>query len=365
MKTAIVYDRVNKWGGAEGVLLALHEIFPDAPLYTSLYEPCKASWARVFPKVIPSFLQKIAFTRSHHEYLAPFMPLAFESFDFKDFDLVISLTSEAAKGIITRPSTFHLCYMLTPTRYLWSGYDIYFKNRVFRFLAKPFVNYLRVWDKVASSRPDRIIAISTEVKKRIKKYYRKDSEIVFPPLNTERFKVFEKKSGKVKKEDFYLIVSRLVVYKRVDLAISVFNKLKKPLVIIGTGWEEKKLKRMSKKNIRFLGEVDDETLYLYYKKAKALIMPQEEEFGLASLEAQSLGTPVIAFKKGGAEDNVIDGKTGVFFERQTFQSMSNAIERFEKMKFLEENLTTNTKRFSKKVFKEKLSAIINENGKKL
>src|SRR3990172_1252396 len=163
-KVAIVYDRVNKWGGAERVLLTLHEMFPDAPLYTSVYDEKNASWAKVFSNIYTSFLQKIPFAKGNHEFLAPLMPLAFESFNFNDYDLVISVTSEAAKGIITKSGTTHICYCLTPTRYLWSGYEEYFKNPILKFISKPFVSYLRMWDKIAANRPDKIIAISTEVK---------------------------------------------------------------------------------------------------------------------------------------------------------------------------------------------------------
>lgn len=181
MRVAIVYDRVNKWGGAERVLLTLHEMFPSAPLYTSVYNPNSAAWAKVFPKIYTSFLQNFPLAKSSHELYAVLMPLAFESFDFDKYDLVVSVTSEAAKGIITKPGTKHICYMLTPTRYLWSGYEVYFKNPILKFISKPVINYLRSWDKVAASRPDEIIAISTEVQKRIKKYYNRESKIIFPP----------------------------------------------------------------------------------------------------------------------------------------------------------------------------------------
>lgn len=181
LKTAIVYDRVNKWGGAERVLLTLHKMFPKAPLYTSVYDSKKASWAKVFPQIHTSFLQNIPFAKSNHELLAPFMPFVFSRFNFDEFDLVISVTSEAAKGIKTGPNTLHICYCLTPTRYLWSHYDDYFKNPILKFMSKPIINLLRSWDIKASKNPDVMIAISTEVQKRIKKYYKRDSKIIFPP----------------------------------------------------------------------------------------------------------------------------------------------------------------------------------------
>lgn len=180
-KVAIVYDRVNKWGGAERVLLSLHEMFPKAPLYTSVYDKKNAKWAKVFPQVHTSFLQYIPFTKSNHEFLAPLMPLAFESFNFDNYDLVISVTSEFAKNIKTNSKTLHVCYCLTPTRYLWSHYEEYFQNKILKFFTKPVISILRKWDKKAAYRPDVMFAISTEVQQRIKKYYNRESEIIFPP----------------------------------------------------------------------------------------------------------------------------------------------------------------------------------------
>src|ERR1035437_5789981 len=184
MKVALVYDRVNKWGGAERVLLAFHKILPQADLYTSVYNKEKASWAKVF-NVKTSFLQNFPFAKSSHQLFATLMPVAFESLNFDGYDLVISVTSESAKGIITKPGTLHICYCLTPNRYLWSSYNDYFKNRLLRFFSKPAVLYLRTWDKIASQRPDEYIAISTAVKNRIKKYYERDSVIIYPPLMLE------------------------------------------------------------------------------------------------------------------------------------------------------------------------------------
>jgi glycosyltransferase involved in cell wall biosynthesis len=360
MKVAIVYDRVNKWGGAERVLLALHEIFPKAPLYTSVYDAKRAPWAKVFPGVVTSFLQKIPFAKSNHEFLGTLMPLAFESFDFSEFDLVISVTSEAAKGIITGPKTIHICYCLTPTRYLWSAHKFYFNSPpskfgfipFFKYLSIPLIKYLKKWDVGVSKRPDRFIAISTEVKERIRIYYKRDSEIIFPPVDIppSRAKLVKNR----KKGNYYLIVNRLIPYKRVDLAISVFNKLKYPLYIVGSGSEEIKLKKMAFDNIKFLGQVNETKLADLYLRAKALVMPQEEDFGIVAVEAQSYGVPVIAFKKGGVRDTVIDGKTGILFEDQTVKSLMQAVKKFDKMRFSERILKANAKRFSFKVFKNEL-----------
>jgi len=350
MKTAIVYDRVNKWGGAERLLLSLNKIFPEAPLYTSLYSAKEAPWAKAFPRVFPSFLQKIPGALNNHDKLALLMPLAFESFDFREFDLVISVTSEAAKGIITHPNTRHLCICLTPTRYLWSGYDDYF-NTSMKSVSKIAVDYLRNWDKVAAQRPDTIIAISKEVQERIKKYYGRESIVIYPPAGELKINNLKLK---INTHDYFLIVSRLVPYKKVDLAIKVFNELDLPLVIVGTGSEERKLKQISKKNIIFTGRLTESELANYYYRSKALVFSQKEDLGLVSLEAQNFGKPVIAFYGGGAKETVINNKTGVFFYTQSARELKKAVERFLKMKFSEKVIKKNSARFSEKRFKIEL-----------
>ena len=376
LRVALVYDRLNKWGGAERVLLALHKLFPDAPLYTSVYDANKAPWAKVF-KVRTSFLQNFPFT-IHHELYATLMPIAFESFSskggFDEFDLVISVTSEGAKGIITKPKTKHVCYCLTPTRYLWSGYDEYFKNPVLRFLSKPVVTYLKFWDRIAAQRPDAFIAISKEVQGRIKKYYGRESEIVYPPLGLDgrKWKVedgnskidnrrsIDLQSSTLKNlsstvyhpSSYFLIVSRLVPYKKIDLAIKTFNKLKLPLKIIGIGSERRKLKAMAKPNIEFLGYLTDKELVRYYSSCRALVFPGIEDFGLTILEAQSFGKPVIAFKAGGALETIIEGKTGLFFDESTVESLSLVIKEFGNMNFDPKDCIEQASKFSFEIFKK-------------
>ena len=356
MKTAIVYDRVNKWGGAERVLLALHEIYPDAHLFTSVYSAKKASWAKVFPKVVTSFLQKLPLGRERHELLPYLMPLAFETLDLSDYDLVISVTSEAAKGVLVRPNAVHICYMLTPTRYLWSGYEDYFKGKTFKALTFPVVKYLRRWDKVSSHRPDHLIAISTEVRDRIKKFYGRESAVIHSPVEFDKFA----QNKPLKKSDYYLYVSRLVPYKRADLAVEAFNELGKSLVIVGEGSEERKLKRLAKRNIKFIDRLTDKELADYYQKAKAFIFPQIEDFGIVALEAQASGTPVIAFRGGGALDTVIEEKTGIFFDKQDKESLVKAVKRFEKMTFDHKDLLENAKKFSKQNFHKKFAAFVSD-----
>lgn len=350
-KIAIVYDRVNKWGGAERVLLALHKIFPDAPLFTSVYDKKTASWANVF-EIKTSFLQKLPNARSKHEFFAPVMPIAFESLDFDGYDLVISITSEYAKGIITKPGTKHICYCLTPTRYLWSGYDEYFANDWLRLVASPFVAYLKSWDKMAASRPDLIIAISNEVRKRIKKYYDRDAIVIYPPLTIDK-----KGTSPTTKGDYFLLVSRLsklTPYKKVELAIDAFNRLGYKLKIVGSGRDVGYFKDKAKNNIEFLGNISDSDLEKVYSKGKALIFPGEEDFGLAIAESQYFGTPVIAYKKGGALEIVREGVTGEFFEKQSVDSLVAKLEKFDYTRYNSQELIRNSEKFSFESFKAKL-----------
>jgi glycosyltransferase involved in cell wall biosynthesis len=360
MKVALVYDRVNKWGGAERVLLALHELFPDADLFTSVYNKEKAKWAKGF-SIIPSFLQDFPLAKDAHEFYPLLMPAAFESFHFNDYDLVISVTSEAAKGIITKPKTLHICYCLTPIRYLWSGYDEYFSTPLSRILSYPAISYLRKWDKVASTRPDAFIAISQEVRSRIKTFYNRDTEVIHPPvalIETDS----SKKSNK--KGEYYLVVSRLVHYKRIDLAIMACNKLNLPLKIVGVGSELEKLKRIAGPTIEFLGFVPDEELIPLYKEAKALLFPGSEDFGIVMVEALGFGTPVIAYKKGGARDIIEDGKSGILFPSQTVASLIKAIRRSEKKNFNTTHLKKRAQHFSATQFKKKMKAYIDESLQK-
>jgi glycosyltransferase involved in cell wall biosynthesis len=362
MRVALVYDRVNKWGGAERVLLALHELFPEAPLYTSVYNPETAPWAKVFPKVVTSFLQSFPFAKTRHDLYAPLMPMAFESFDFSGFDLVISVTSEAAKGIITRPETRHICYMLTPTRYLWSGYEEYFNSSLRQVLSKSIIRYLRSWDKSAASRPDVIISISKTVQDRVKNYYARDSKVIYPPVNTENFKTkvpqFKIVSRGLDYGKYFLIVSRLVPYKKVDLAIKVCNDLKLSLVIVGVGSEQSKLVGIAGPTITFAGQVQERDLLYYYQGCRALIFPQEEDFGIVALEAQASGRPVIAYGLGGAAETIIDQQTGILFKQQTEDGLKNALQQFQGLKIQEEDCIKNAERFTKQKFLRGFATLI-------
>jgi glycosyltransferase involved in cell wall biosynthesis len=358
MKIALVYDRVNKWGGAERVLLALNKIFPNAPLYTSVYNPKKAPWADVFD-IKTSFLQNYPHAVNNHEMYPFLMPMAFERFSFEQYDLVISVTSEAAKGIITKPGTKHICYCLTPTRYLWSGYDDYFKNKALRTAAHPAVAYLRKWDKIAAKRPDKMVAISTEVQGRIKKYYERDSAIVYPPVTLQVPET--KPSTKGRKGNYFLIVSRLskfTQYKRVDLAIEACNRLKLPLKIVGTGSLRKDLEKLAGPTVTFEGDVTDHELQGYYANCRALIFPAVEDFGLVVVEAQAFGKPVIALRKGGALDTIKEGETGLFFDEQSVEALVDVLKIFLKTRFAPKASIDQAKQFNEVQFKKKFLSLV-------
>ena len=341
MRVALVYDRINKWGGAERVLLALHKIFPKASLFTSVYNRRTVSWADDL-SVETSFLQNIPKAPSSHEFFALFMPIAFESFSFDQYDLVISVTSEAAKGILTKPHTLHVCYCLTPTRYLWSGYDNYFSNPLLRFVSKPAVDYLRFWDRIAAKRPDGYVAISEEVKKRLAKYYDVDAPVIYPPVTQ-----FEApKQLKKYQKPFFLCVSRLVWYKRIDLAIHACNNLEIDLKIVGEGSEKKRLVTLAGPTIEFLGKVSDETLSELYAGSNGLIFPGKEDLGLVIIEALQHGKPVLAFRGGGAEEILSHKKTGLFFDFQSKREITKALETFRFLSFDKNNCKAAAKKFA-------------------
>jgi len=348
MKVALVYDRLNKWGGAERVLLAFHKLFPQATWYTSLWNPHSANFSANWD-VCASIINKLPFIRNHHDKIPFLMPFIFESYDFSFYDLVISISSEAAKAVITKPGTVHLNYCLTPTRYLYSHQNIYLTNPLFRYIAQP----LRQWDLVAATRPDEMISISTCVKKRIKKYYNRDSTIIFPPVDVSKFTAAVTPHRHT--FDYYLLVSRLVSYKNIASVIRVFaNMPDQNLVIIGTGSQEASLRRLATPNIYFIKSVIDKELVSYYSQAKALIHPAVEDFGLVMAEAQAAGTPVIAQNKGGALDIVQDGVTGLLYDGSKEGSLDSAIKLFAKESYSRQACRQNAKRFDIHIWEQQI-----------
>lgn len=360
MKIAFVYDRVNKFGGAERVLLALHEVWPQAPLYTAVYDKKKAKWADVF-RVVPSFLRHFPLLTNRHEILPLITPFMFESINFDSYNVVLSITSADGKGIITKPETLHICYLLTPTRYLWSGHNEYLRepgvgllNPIARFFMKLFFTKLRQWDFIASKRPDFYIAISNHVARRIKTYYKKDAQVIYPPVETEKFKP---KTLRSDREGYFLIVSRLVPYKRIDYVIRAFNKLGWRLKIIGSGIDEDRLKNLADRNVEFLGgDLTDEKLCWYYQNCKALIFPGEEDFGLTPVEAQACGKPAIVYSKGGARESIVPGATGQLYEDLTEESLIRALKIFERKRFLQTDCRKSAERFAKLRFQRQIKS---------
>ncbi len=341
MNVALVYDRVNKWGGAERVLLALHRIWPDAPLYTAVYDPKRATWADVF-SVRTSFLQHLPFANRMHESLAMLTPMAFETFNFDAYDAVISITSAEAKNIITKPGTVHICYCLTPTRYLWSGYEQYraqpglgIISGVARILLTWLGPLLRRWDLIASSRPDYYIAISNRVKDRIEGYYHRNVvDVIYPPVNEKKFTVHRSPFTENNTQGYFLTVSRLVSYKRVDILVRAFNTLGLPLVIIGDGRQKRELKHLAGKTITFIDRhLTDSELVRYYGECRAFVFAADEDFGLVAAEAQAIGKPVIAYRQSGVSEIVKDNVTGVLFDEQTPEAVIRAVEAFGRKTF--------------------------------
>jgi glycosyltransferase involved in cell wall biosynthesis len=359
MRVALVHDWLTNFAGAERVLVSLHELFPQAPIYTSVYCP------EEFPQlagadVRTSFLQKMPFARSRHQVFPLLRTVAFERFDLSDYDVVISSSHAEGKGVITPPQTLHICYCYTPIRYYWSGYHHYLRNPRYGIL-NPFIklvmpylaNYLRIWDRCAADRVDLFVAISHHVAQRIKKYYRRDAQIIYPPVNTSWLKI----STSI--DDYFLLVGRLIPYKRADIVVKAFNKLGLPLKIVGTGSELQSLKDIAGPNIEFLGRVSDRDLGEMYSRCLALIFPQEEDFGIVPLEAMAAGRPVIAYRGGGALETVVDGETGVFFERQEDQSLIDVVRNFDPDRFDSRKLREHAENFDVSVFKHRINSFVN------
>ncbi|MDO8638775.1 MAG: glycosyltransferase [Candidatus Daviesbacteria bacterium] len=347
MKIALVHDDLVQWGGAERVLEALSEIFPEAPIYTLVYDKENKILKEKFgsKKIITSFIQKIPQWKKIYKPSFFLHPLAFEQFDFTGFDLVISQTTRFAKSILTKPETKHICFCHTPPRFLW-GFSGEKKHWYFNFLQK--------FDKVSSYRVDSWIAGSKNAQNRIKQVYGFDSKVTYPFVDIEKFKDVVPFDG-----GYLLVVSRLNAYKRIDLAIKAANQLKMPLKIVGIGPEIGNLQKIAHKNVEFLGMLDEKMLNLVLSGCKALIIAGEEDFGLTSLEAQVLGKPVIAFKKGGALETVLEGETGYLFEEQTVSSLEESLKLLEKNGYNQERCLTQAKKFSKQKFMKEFRDLAN------
>ncbi|MEX2583386.1 MAG: glycosyltransferase [Gemmatimonadota bacterium] len=353
MRVAITADWLNSFGGAERVLLELHEMFPDAPIYTTVHHPAGLPETMKGWDVRTSFLQRIPFARRRHQHFLPFMPLAFEQFDMSGYDLVLTTSSACAKGVITRPGTLNVCYCYTPSRYLWDLYHEYTRSHPARMAIAPVAHWLRMWDRISADRVDHFVAISHEVAGRIQRHYSREPEVIYPPVDVDRI-VPNRRAP----EDFYLVVSRLVGYKRVDLAIEAANRLKRRLVIVGDGADRRRLQSLAGPTVEFRGRLADEEVADLYARCRAFLFPGFEDFGIAPVEAQAAGRPVVAYGRGGAAETVIDGATGVLFMEQSADSLVDAILQFEKLTFDPTICRRNAERFDRAEFRRRLSRAI-------
>lgn len=353
MKVALVHDWLNGMRGGEKILEVLAEIFPQAHVYTLLYEPEKISPLINKLPVTTSFIQNLPWRRVYYRYYLPLFPRAIESFKLAGYDLVISTSHCVAKGVKVPAGTRHLCYCFTPMRYVWEFSRDYFGLKA--LMLRPFLAQLRRWDVRTAVRPDFFWAISQNVAGRIKKYYNRDSLVVYPPVDTDFFVPQEKD------ENFYLIVSALVPYKRIDVAVEAFTKLGRPLKIVGAGTEWKRLRKIAGPNIDFLGWQPDEMVRNLYAACRALVFPGIEDFGITILEAQSCGRPVIAFRAGGALETInVKARTGIFFDLQTPARLLSAIEEFETAAgaFDKQKIRESVLGFDRQVFKKTMESEI-------
>ncbi len=355
MKIAIVHDYLNQFGGAERVVSALHEIYPEAPIYTSIYD--EKRMPGIFKKmdIRVSFMQKLPFVFRFFKFYLLFYPFAFEKFDLSEYDVILSSSSAFAKGVKKRKGQIHICYCHTPMRFVWR-YEDYVKRESIPMFLKSLLPVLlepmKRWDLQTARMVDFYIANSRTVAERIQKTYDRKSVIINPPVECNFFKP----SGL--DHDYFLVVSRLNTYKRIDIVVEAFNELDLPLKIIGDGPDRRNLRKTAGANIEFLGRVPDQDLAKHLAECRALIFPGEEDFGIVPLEAMSAGRPVIAYKAGGAEETVSDGETGIFFEKQTSDSVVQAVKRFQFQTFNKNKIREHAERFDKKVFKQKVKGFV-------
>lgn len=364
MRVALIHDHLAQDGGAEKVLKIFTEMFPEAPIYTLLYE--SENVRKNFPNrtIETSIIQRLPGGVKHYQWYMPFMPMAVEFFDLNNFDIVISNASAFAKGVVTNTDTLHICYCHTPTRYLWDYTHQYIKelpyNKYLKKVISLVLNYIRLWDTAAAQRVDYYIANSETVKKRIAKYYRRPSTVIYPPVETERFSISDQPG------EYFLIGGRLAPYKRVDIVIEAFLELGWPLKIFGSGVDVDRLKRLagSASNIEFLGRISEDEKIGLYKNCKAFINPQDEDFGITVVEAMASGRPVIAYRRGGATETVREHITGVFFDEQTASSLVAALRKFETISFDAAAIRRHAEQFSVESFKKHISETISREFEK-
>jgi glycosyltransferase involved in cell wall biosynthesis len=353
---ALVHDWLNQIGGAEDVLESLVDMFSGAPIYTSMYWPEKMSPAYRAWDIRTTWMDRLPSIHRRHQPYLPLYPLAFAGLDLSGYDLVLSNKSGFCHGVRTGQAT-HICYCLAPTRYVWD-FDAYAAREALSSAAKtalrPLIALLRRWDYAAAQRVDHFIAISREIQARIQRTYRRDSTIIHPPVDTARFK------PAAIQDDYYLIVSRLIPYKRIDLAVRAFNQLDLPLVIAGDGRDREALEALAGPTITFLGYVPDANLPDLFACCQAAILPGVEDFAITPVQAQAAGRPVIACGAGGALDTVIEGETGVFFSERTPEALAETVLTFDPAAIDPQACARNAARFDARVFKRQLGEFINK-----
>lgn len=357
MKIALVHDYLSQDGGAERVLKAFHEVWPEAPIFVLFH---KKGNVVGFDNadIRESFIRLLPFGRTHYQWYLPWMPLATERHNLHEFDVVLSSTSAFAKGVLTRPDTLHISYCHTPTRYLWTDTHEYIADLKYNAFIKSFiprlVHKLRIWDKMSVDRVDNFVANSGTVRHRIQKYYRRDSDIIYPPVDTHKFAIANSVG------DYFVSGGRIVPYKRFDLLIEVFNRLQLPLKIFGSGPALEELKRHAKSNIEFLGRISDEEKIKLMSEAKAFIHPQVEDLGLTAVESMAAGRPVIAYGQGGVTETVIPGVTGLFFKEQTWESLLDAVVNFDSHTWDSQKIRERAEHFNAGEFKRKIRKYVED-----
>jgi glycosyltransferase involved in cell wall biosynthesis len=364
MKTAIVHYWLVTMRGGEKVIEALLEMFPDADVYTHVYNPDAVSPQIKSRRIYTSSINKLPFAKKLYQTYMPLMPGALREFDLQAYDLIISSESGPAKGIVPNPDAFHLCYCHSPMRYLWDMYHEYFRksNPVVRFFMKRLIPSLRNWDITSANLVDRFAANSQYVAKRIHRYYNRKAEIIFPPVAVEKFLSVKRTPG-----NFYLFFGQLAGYKRADIAIEACVQSGRKLVVAGSGASKREVRRYEKTGlVRFLGRIDDEEILSLFSRARALLFPGIEDFGIVPVEANAAGCPVIAYRKGGVLDSIKEDVTGIFFDEQTPESLIAAMERFEILKDRFNNraaFNAHVRQFSPEAFKNGISRIVSERGR--